>query len=406
VADLLFNKFDLRLVIEHHGRELRSEVDNIEANRLLNTSVNDRAEYLIQKYLLDAPELVETDIEVDHSETKIDVSQDPMRFVSDRSRPAYVPGTEVMFFVPFTGDPDLLQCRPSTFSVNPPRASIMGSRLVLSYSMTTPNAVSARGQFDHDLASIQKHLDWVRGDVTPFNNDLPGNAEAAIQARRERLLADQGMASALGFPLASRPGSPQTFRAPTVQRKLPSPPSATSQRFKPEPALGMDDYEHILRVAQSMVGVMERSPHAFKDMGEEDLRSQFLVQLNGHYEGQATGETFNYEGKTDILIRVGDRNIFIGECKFWKGQQALTTAIDQLLGYATWRDTKTALFVFNRLKNFSAVVRQIPEVVRAHPNFKRELSYDVETGFRCVLRHRDDPNRELVLTALAFDVPV
>jgi hypothetical protein len=37
-----------------------------------------------------------------------------------------------------------------------------------------------------------------------------------------------------------------------------------------------------------MVGVMERSPHAFKDMGEEDLRSQFLVQLNGHYEGQAT----------------------------------------------------------------------------------------------------------------------
>jgi hypothetical protein len=76
-----------------------------------------------------------------------------------------------------------------------------------------------------------------------------------------------------------------------------------------------------------------------------------------------------------------------------------------LLGYATWRDTKTALFVFNRLKNFSAVVRQIPEVVRSHPNFKRELSYDVETGFRCVLRHRDDPNRELVLTALAFDVP-
>lgn len=159
MADLLFNKHDLRLVIEHHGRELRSEVDNIEANRLLNTSVNDLAEYLIQKYLLDAPELVETGIEVDHSETKIDVSQDPMRFVSDRSRPAYVPGTEVMFFVPFTGDPDLFQCRASTFSFNPPRASIVGSRLVLSYSMTTPNAVSARGQFDHDLASIQKHLD-------------------------------------------------------------------------------------------------------------------------------------------------------------------------------------------------------------------------------------------------------
>jgi hypothetical protein len=27
----------------------------------------------------------------------------------------------------------------------------------------------------------------------------------------------------------------------------------------------------------------------------------FLVQLNGQYEGQATGETFNFEGKTDMI---------------------------------------------------------------------------------------------------------
>jgi hypothetical protein len=39
------------------------------------------------------------------------------------------------------------------------------------------------------------------------------------------------------------------------------------------------------------------------DKREEDLRQHFLAQLNGHFEGSATGETFNYEGKTDILIR-------------------------------------------------------------------------------------------------------
>jgi len=44
--------------------------------------------------------------------------------------------------------------------------------------------------------------------------------------------------------------------------------------------------------------VLERSPKAFAHMEEEHLRDQFLVQLNGHYEGQATGETFNAEGKT------------------------------------------------------------------------------------------------------------
>lgn len=73
-----------------------------------------------------------------------------------------------------------------------------------------------------------------------------------------------------------------------------------------------------------MVLVMERSPHAFAKMGEEDLRTHFLVQLNGLYEGQATGETFNFEGKTDILIRVEGKNIFIAECKFWTGPKRIT----------------------------------------------------------------------------------
>ena len=36
----------------------------------------------------------------------------------------------------------------------------------------------------------------------------------------------------------------------------------------------------------------------FAGMGEETLRSHFLVQRNGVYEGQATGETFNFEGNT------------------------------------------------------------------------------------------------------------
>jgi len=140
-------------------------------------------------------------------------------------------------------------------------------------------------------------------------------------------------------------------------------------------------------------------------MNEEDLRQHFLVQLNGHYEGQATGETFNYQGKTDILIRVEDKNIFIAECKLWKGAAALTAAIGQLLGYATWRDTKTALLIFNRNRNFSAVVEQIPELVRSHPNFKRQQPYSLDTAFRCALAQQDDPSRELILTTLAFDVP-
>ncbi len=42
------------------------------------------------------------------------------------------------------------------------------------------------------------------------------------------------------------------------------------------------------------------------------------MMVNTHYRGQATGETFNKSGKTDILVRDGDRNVFVAECKWWE----------------------------------------------------------------------------------------
>ena len=64
-------------------------------------------------------------------------------------------------------------------------------------------------------------------------------------------------------------------------------------------------------------------------------------------QGKATGETFHRAGKTDILLHEGDRNVFIAACKFWKGPKAFGEATDQRLGYTTWRDSKTAIFVVN-----------------------------------------------------------
>lgn len=141
-------------------------------------------------------------------------------------------------------------------------------------------------------------------------------------------------------------------------------------------------------------------------MGEEDIRQHFLVQLNGQYEGQATGETFNYEGKTDILIRSEGRNIFIAECKFWRGPKAFTETIDQILAYTSWRDTKIAILVFNRNKNLSSVLEKIPLEIQNHKNFKRFLEYQRESGWRAIFHHPGDNNREILISVHVYDVPV
>jgi hypothetical protein len=260
-------------------------------------------------------------------------------------------------------------------------------------------------EFHADLANLKRHLLIINEAITTYTRLLRDNARDQILARRNHVLAIRGLVPFLGYPLRVRPDAPSTYVVPIARRRLAAALESSSAPFAPESALAADAYDHILSVMSNMVAVMERSPRAFKDLKEEDIRTHFLVQLNGHYDGQATGETFNFDGKTDILIRVDGKVIFIAECKFWNGERALTETIDQILGYLSWRDTKAAIALFNRRKNFSATLSQIPGIVRKHANYRRDVPFASETASRYVLHHRDDPNRELILTVLAFEVP-
>ena len=289
----------------------------------------------------------------------------------------------------------------------PPRAATRGSSIVLIFDIPhdAPRQ-DVRQEAERMIAAVEQHLEWQRNDLSGFNSSLLAETDRLISSRRERILANQGRAASLGIPLKTRGDAPQTYAVPQVRRKVvPMLPKATNLPYEPEPALDMENYEHILTVLQNMAHVMERSPSAFRKMGEEDLRQHFLVQLNGHFEGSATGETFNVNGKTDILLRANGRNVFIAECKFWRGPKLFRETIDQLLGYTAWRDTKTAILVFNRGTVMTTVLDTIATETTSHHNFKRVLEWKHESGFRYVLHHRGDTNRELLLTVLVFDVP-
>jgi hypothetical protein len=402
----LFSNPDLRSVLENQTLKMYEEIDAVDADRILNTSTEDWCDYLEDKYRAGPLALDEAGITTDQAETQLDVSGDLRRAVFDRNRPLYITGTKVSFYVPYSGDKGLLLWMPSSFRASFPRAAVHERELVYTYMVAEHDAEVVKREFERDLGLTRDFVGFVNNDVGPFNDRVRGFAKARVETRKAKLLKDQGMVAALGYPLKRATGVPTTYAVPVVRRKVqqaPTPKGVTP--FVPEPMLAQEEYEHVLEVVSNMVAVMERSPKAFAHMEEEHLRDHFLVQLNGQYEGQATGETFNDEGKTDILLRVDGKNIFIAECKFWGGPAKLTEAIDQLLSYTCWRDTKTAMLLFNRTKNFSAVLGKIPDTVKAHPNCKRQVDYTSETGFRFIFAHRDDANRELTLTVLVFEVP-
>lgn len=402
----LFSSYDLEQGLRQKIAELQSEVESLDANRLLNTSPTDLAQYFADKYRVEPITLHREEWHATEKETQVDVRYDPRRFISDTSRPVLIPGQRIEVIVPFDGPSELFYNRPSQFTSSPPKASIRGSELVLIFEFPADDAPNIRSEAERVLGDIERHLGWGRALIDAHNNRLKQEATKAIEDRRNRLLANQGRLASLGIPVKPRADAPKTYSVPDVRRKaMPILPPATSTPFEPEPTWSMEHYEHAMSVMQGMAALMERSPSAFSKQTEEHLRDQFLFQLNGQFEGRATGETFNLHGKTDILLRENDRNVFIAECKFWKGPKKFSETIDQLLGYTAWRDTKTAILVFNRGTDTTTVLKGISETAEAHPNYKRTLPYKHESGFRYVFHHTGDSNREFILTVLIFHVP-
>lgn len=99
--------------------------------------------------------------------------------------------------------------------------------------------------------------------------------------------------------------------------------------------------DHIIQLGTNL----EKYPKPTAQLSEEGLRDYFLPYLNSVSKNySATGEAFNKRGRTDILIQDNEGyNVFIAECKIWKGKAHLSDAINQLLErYVSWRDEKGA----------------------------------------------------------------
>ena len=318
-------------------------------------------------------------------------------------------GIRYVIHIPFDGEAVLFQGRPSTWTLNPPQADIRGAQgeLVLTYVQHSPDAGQLRQRYERDFATIEEWLTWVQGDVEQCLTEIPDIIAEAISERKRRLIIAMGVLEELGLPVTRR-SEAQTVAIKLPRKRRPSPaelPRVPSGPYQYEPTVDPARYDDILDIISHLTIAIERSPSAFQHMGEEHLRDHILIQLNGHFEGSATGETFNGSGKTDILIRANDKNAFIGDCKIWKGKKGFLEALDQLFSYSCWSDTKTAVIVFNRNRNHTRVLSTIQSTTSEHPLYKRDLKHQSETHFRYLFQHPEDQDRSIYVAVLAINLP-
>ena len=158
-------------------------IDEVPPDRILGTEPDALAEYYESEYWVDVPVLDIDATNVDQADQKIDVSRDQRRTITDRSRPFYIDGTRVTFHVPYRGDKALFDMRPSTWSMNPPRALVQTGEIVIRYDTTDHQSTDLRRAFDRVIGEIQQHLERQRSDVDGWNAGLRSVASSSSFAK-------------------------------------------------------------------------------------------------------------------------------------------------------------------------------------------------------------------------------
>jgi len=152
---------------------------------------------------------------------------------------------------------------------------------------------------------------------------------------------------------------------------------------------------------------LEKFQRLYEHFGEEDYRNFFLPYLNTVSRNHnATGEAFNKIGKTDILIQnTNGLNVFIAECKLWKGSEELKSAVSQLLDrYVTWRDEKVALIVFNNsVQTFGDLIAKAVETLKSHALYDSGPVPRQDSSFSFIFKHPDDPDKKVMLELILFN---
>jgi hypothetical protein len=318
--------------------------------------------------------------------------------------------TQYTLRIPYSGHPAPFNMKASTHFTQPIEGSIdeRASELVIVWEGDRPDPNAIKQFFDRRLDQVEQGLGFARSDINAHNGNLINQASGWVAQRRARLLAARKVHADIGFPIRRRADA-DAHAVPVRRRPLvvqhPVSERRSSKPFEPEPTLREADYEAALAVLRNARNAFERSPSLTEKLGEELIRDLLLILLNAQFEGKAGGEVFNCSGRTDILIRDNDANVFIAECKIFgpkDGSKKVTDTINQLLRYLTWRDTKAAILLFIRDRDVTTAVSKAIGALEEHPNFKRHGRVRSEERHDFILHANGDPSREMTIAFLPF----
>jgi hypothetical protein len=312
----------------------------------------------------------------------------------------------IRYHIPLSGNEELLRYAPSSGLMWSTDVFVNGDSLCFDVIDFYGDPERIKREADQILKLIGQQAANVTREIDQYNNGLRAAVSQILQARREQVQKQHQVLSSLGVPIRKSVNIPETFVVPSVRKKVITKPQTPPPPKERVPTVEPEIYDDILRTVHEMGKVFERYPSTYRGKDEEALRDHLILQLEPRFEDSTTGETFNKNGKTDILIRYEKKNIFVAECKFWAGKTQHLKTIDQILSYLTWRDSKTAVVYFVKRKDMSAVLGEITAQTPLHSNFVCVHNKGSDPSWQRFEFHLPgDPGSKIQMAILAFHIP-
>lgn len=254
--DRLFSEYDLMAGLENQLKQVEDKVRAVDLAQF-ETSTDDLLSATIASELVVAPvELHEDQLSISPRDAKVDVSYDPNR-VFFGPGPHYVDGLEVTYHLPFSGDPDLLKCKPNRYTFNAPRAVPRPGELTFPYDSANRDIAGTKESFDDDLATIKEWLGWQASQIAEYNASLEGRVRSAVIARRAELSKTQSDLQALGIPIRGAEGRAAPSSEPPANPVERRETKRKEARREYDVALSFagEDREYVAQVAEHLTSL-------------------------------------------------------------------------------------------------------------------------------------------------------
>lgn len=265
-------------------------------------------------------------------------------------------------------------------------------------------------------SAVNKGIEFVTQQVMSYNSSIQ-EAHAQFRPELERLVAQKleevqkrqngldALAVAVGIPLVKKADvSSVVPAAPRVRASL-APLFPPKVNTPTRPVLETAQFNGILELLDNSGRQFERTPQAFQMLAEEGLRDVVLGNLNGLFQGAATGEAFQRVGKVDIHLRIDSGEVFLAEVKFWAGPETLREVVGQLLERLTWRDSYGVAMLFSTNIRFSDVLASVRDTLSSCVGFARQLpATRGENHFVARFSIPSDPSRQATIHVLVYNL--